>query len=121
MTRLVMLAMMLVLVIPLAVRADDRALAPAYLAASDGDWPEALRLFELAAEDGNVLAKETVAFMYLNGAELYPGIERNVALSKAWYYRAEAQGSVIASRMLADLERTPVGAVAAVPEPSPAR
>jgi TPR repeat protein len=117
----VILAAAFVLALPFAVRADEAALARAHLAASDGEWREALGWFEIAAEDGDVGAKETVASMYLNGETVFPGIERNVALARAWYYRAEAQGSVIATRMLAQLEGAPVGAVAAVPDAQPTR
>ena len=121
MKRLLVVVAMLALM-PLAVRADD-ALVRAHLAASDGEWREALAWFEIAAENGDVQAKEVVASMYLNGAELYPGIERNVALAKAWYYRAGAQGSTIARGMLAQLERfqdgAPSPAVAAAAETAP--
>jgi TPR repeat protein len=121
MKRFVMLAAAIAFALPFAVRADDLALARAHLAASDGDWREALCWFEIAAEDGDVRAKEVVASMYLNGEQVYPGVERNVPLAKAWYYRAEAQGSEIARRMLASFERAPAGEMAAMPDTTPAR
>jgi TPR repeat protein len=121
MKRLVILAAAMALALPFLARADEAALTRAHLAASDGEWREALGWFVIAAEDGDVRAQETVAAMYLNGTQMYPGVERDVALAKAWYYRAEAQGSALATRMLAQIEARPLGAVAAVPDPQPAR
>ena len=121
MKRLMMVLAVLTLMLPFTGRADD-LLARADLAASDGEWLEALYWYEVAGEEGTLRAQETVAFIYLNGERLFPGVERNVALAKAWYYRAEAQGSAAASRMLAYIERPdgPVPAVAAA-ESAPVR
>lgn len=117
MKRFVTVLTVLTLMLPFAARASD-ALARADLAASDGEWLEALGWYEIAGEDGAVRAQETVAFLYLNGERLFPGLERNIPLAKAWYYRAEAQGSETARRMLARLESLPLDgpspAVAAV-------
>lgn len=121
MKSLVILAAAIALASPFAASADQTPATRAYLAASDGEWQEALRLFVVAAEDGDVTARETVAWMYLNGPALFPGIERDVPLAKAWYQRAEAQGSATATRMLAQIERAPFDAVAAAPETQPAR
>jgi len=111
------------LMLPFAGRASD-TLARADLAASDGEWLEALYCYEIAAEEGSLRAQETVAFMYLNGERLFPGVERKVALAKAWYYRAEGLGSETARRMLALLDRSgldgPSPAVAAA-ETAPVR
>ena len=124
MKRLILVVAVLALMLPVAARADS-ALAHADLAASDGEWIEALYWYEIAGEEGTVRAQETVAFMYLNGERLFPGLERNVALAKAWYYRAEAQGSAMARRMLADIERSPPDgsspAVAAAEAAAPVR
>jgi TPR repeat protein len=121
MKSLVILAAAIALASPFAASADPTPATRAYLAGSDGEWQEALRLFVVAAEDGDVTAKETVAWMYLNGAALFPGVERDVPLAKTWYQRAEAQGSAAATRMLAQIDRAPIGAVAAAPEARPAR
>jgi TPR repeat protein len=121
--RLMLVLAVFTLLVPFAGRADD-SIARADLAASDGEWAEALYWYEVAGEEGTLRAQETVAFMYLNGERLFPGIERNIPLAKAWYYRAEGQGSAMASRMLAEIERSPVDgpapAVAAV-ESAPVR
>ena len=121
MKRLMMGLVVLTLMLPCTGRAGD-SLARADLAASDGEWLEALYWYEVAGEEGTLRAQETVAFIYSNGERLFPGIERNVALAKAWYYRAEAQGSAVASRMLAHFEH-PDGSVPAVAaaESAPAR
>jgi TPR repeat protein len=118
---LAIVAAAIVLASSFAAHAEEAALTRAYLAASDGEWQKALGWFEIAAEDDDVTAKETVAWMYLNGAALFPGIERDVPLAKAWYYRAEAQGSTTAARMLAQIEGAQAGAVAAVPGARPIR
>jgi TPR repeat protein len=107
MKRLMMMLAVLTLMLPFAGRAED-SLARADLAASDGEWVEALYWYEVSGEAGTLRAQETAAFMYLNGERLFPGVERNVPLAKAWYYRAEGQGSAMASRMLAEIERSPV-------------
>lgn len=123
MKRLMVAAAVLSLMLPFAGRASS-TLAGADQAASDGEWLEALYRYEIAAEEGSLRAQETVAFMYLNGERLFPGVERNVALAKAWYYRAEGLGSETARRMLALLDRAepdePSPAVA-VAETAPAR
>jgi TPR repeat protein len=123
MKRLMVVAAVLSLMLPFTGRASS-TLAGADLAASDGEWLEALYCYEIAAEEGSLRAQETVAFMYLNGERLFPGVERNVALAKAWYYRAEGLGSETARRMLAVLDSAqpdgPSPAVA-VAETAPAR
>lgn len=121
MKALVILAAAIVLASPFAATADQTPTTRAYLAASDGEWQEALRWFVVAAEDGDVTAKETVAWINLNGAALFPGIERDVPLAKTWYQRAEAQGSATATRMLAQIDRAPISAVAVAPETQVAR
>ena len=121
MKSLVILAAAIALASPLVASADQTPTTRAHLAAFDGEWQEALRLFVVAAQGGDVTATETVAWMYLNGAALFPGIERDVPLARAWYQRAAAQGSVTATRMLAEIDRAPVGAVAAAPEAQPSR
>ena len=121
MKSLVILAAAIALASPFAASADPTPITRAHLAASDGEWQEALRWFVVAAEAGDVTAKETVASMYLNGSALFPGVERDVPLAKAWYQQAAAQGSATAAGMLAQLDRAPIGAVAAAPEARPAR
>ena len=121
MKRLMVVLAVLTLMLPFAARASD-TLARGDLAASDGEWVEALYWYEIAGEEGTLRAQETVAFMYLNGEQLLPGVERNVAAAKVWYYRAEAQGSAVASRMLAYIEHPdgPIPTVAAA-ESAPVR
>src|SRR5262245_1012282 len=121
MKSLVILAAAIALASAFVANADQTPTTRAHLAASDGEWQEALRWFTVAAEDGDVTAKETVAWIYLNGAGLFPGVERDVPLAKAWYQRAAAQGSATATRMLAQIDRAPVGAVAVAPETQPSR
>ena len=94
------------LLAPAAVHSQE-AMARAQAACDARDWPEALGWFEVAAEHGDREAQQTVALMHLYGAQLYAGVERDVGRAKAWLYRAEAQGSVVAKSMLARLEREP--------------
>src|SRR5262245_34764795 len=103
MKRLMIPVAALAIALSFTARADE-ALTRAASAASNGEWSEALCWYEIAAEDGDLRAKETIALMYLVGERLYPGIEQSVAHARAWYYRAQAQGSTLASRMLADIE-----------------
>jgi len=86
---------------------SNDALARAEEACENYQWLEALTWFEVAAESGDRRAQQIAGLMHLYGDRMYPGIERSVGSAKAWFYRAEAQGSVEAKYMLARLERNP--------------
>lgn len=94
------------LTLPAIARAGE-ALERAEAACDAHEWPEALRWFEVAAEDGDRRAQQVAGLMNLYGDRLYPGVERNWARAVAWLHRAEAQGSVEARSMLARLQRDP--------------
>jgi TPR repeat protein len=105
-TQVVLTIAAAMLLAPAVVQSQD-AMARAQAACDAYDWPEALAWFEVAAEDGDRQAQQTVALMHLYGAQLYAGVERDVGRAKAWMYRAEAQGSTVAKHMLVRLEREP--------------
>jgi TPR repeat protein len=95
------------ILIPSVAHPND-ALARAEEACNNYQWLEALVWFEVAAESGDRRAQQIAGLMHRYGERLYTGVERNVERAKAWFYRAEAQGSVEAKYLLARLERNPL-------------
>ena len=106
-TKLIAIAVLVAAVLIPSVAYSKDALARAEEACENYQWLEALTWFEVAAESGDRRAQQIAGLMHLYGNRLYPGIERNTGRAKAWFYRAEAQGSVEAKYLLARLERNP--------------
>jgi TPR repeat protein len=106
-TKLIAIAVLVAAVLIPSVAYSKDALARAEEACENYQWLEALGWFEVAAESGDRRAQQIAGLMHLYGDRMYPGIERSVGRAKAWFYRAEAQGSVEATYMLAWLERNP--------------
>jgi TPR repeat protein len=106
-TKLIAIAVLVAAVLIPSVAYSNDALARAEEACENYQWLEALGWFEVAAESGDRRAQQVAGLMHLYGDRLYPGIERDTGRAKAWFYRAEAQGSVEAKYLLARLERNP--------------
>ena len=106
-TKLIAIAVLVAAVLIPSVAYSNDALTRAEEACENYQWLEALTWFEVAAESGDRRAQQIAGLMHLYGDRMYPGIERSVGSAKAWFYRAEAQGSVEAKYLLARLERNP--------------
>jgi len=105
--RLIAIAVIAAATLMPSVAHSNDALARAEEACENYRWLEALAWFEVAAEYGDRRAQQIAGLMHLYGDRMYPGVERDVGRAKAWFYRAEAQGSVEAKYLLARLERNP--------------
>lgn len=106
-TKLIALAVIAAATLIRSVARANDALARAEEACGDYRWLEALACFEVAGESGDRRAQQIAGLMHLYGDRMYPGTERSVGRGNAWFYRAEAQGSVEARYLLARLERNP--------------
>ncbi len=59
--------------------------------AKKGDYTEALRRFEKAAENGNAVAMSSLGSLYANGK----GVPQDYAKARDWYEKAVAKGTML--------------------------
>ncbi len=77
----------------------------ARVAYEEGHYVAAQEQLLVAAHKGDAAAQELLAFMYMFGPSMYPGVERDVAAASFWFERAARSGRAVARYMSCALHR----------------
>jgi hypothetical protein len=85
--------------------AAPAALDRGYYALRAGNYAEALKWYQQAADQGNAMAQQQLGFLYYNGF----GVHRDYSTAAIWYRRAAEQGLAVGESSLGWLYQTGLG------------
>ncbi|OGA72379.1 MAG: hypothetical protein A3G81_24620 [Betaproteobacteria bacterium RIFCSPLOWO2_12_FULL_65_14] len=70
-----------------------------------GHYASAQQQLLIAANKGDAASQELLAFMYLFGPSMYPGVARDLSAASFWFERAARSGRSVARYMSCALHR----------------